>query len=80
MRRQPMVKTTMGGNQARYTVRLESELCEPGIPANMERMRMLRTIADTPDLQMCGFYPFQKFSMRHTGEMWIIELEASGPE
>lgn len=80
MRRGTMVKTTMGGNQARYSIRFESEVCEPGIQANTERMRMLRTIADTPELQMCGYYPFQKLSMRHTGEMWIIELEAIGPD
>ncbi len=80
MRRSPMVKATMGGNQARYTVKFESELCEPGVQMNTERVRMLRTLAETPELQMCGYYPFQKLSMRHTGEMWIIELEAIGPE
>lgn len=81
MRRSALNKTTMGGNQARYSVRFESELCEPGTTQyRMEQMRLLRTLADSPELQMCGFYPFQKMSVRHTGEFWLIELEAIGPE
>ena len=81
MRRSPCTKTTMGGGQDRYTLRYESEACEPGSrEARMEQMRMLRTIADTPELQICGFHPFQKMSMRHTGDCWVIELEATGSE
>ena len=81
MRRSPITKTTMGGTQVRFTLKYESEPCEPGtILARQEQMRMLRTLADSPELQLCGFYPFQKMSVRHTGDCWLIELEAIGPE
>lgn len=81
MRRSPCNKTTMGGFTARYSIRYESELCEPSTTeARMEQIRMIRTLADSPELQICGFYPFQKMSMHHTGNRWIMELEAIGPE
>lgn len=81
MRRGPVTRTTMGGGQARYSVRYESEPCEPGSKeSRMEQMRLLRTLAESPELQICGFFPFQKMSMRHTGDCWLIELEATGSE
>lgn len=81
MRRSPCSRTTLGGGQARFLQKYESENCEPGtIQARMEQISMLRTLADTPELHLCGLYPYQKFSMRHNGDCWIIELEAVGQE
>lgn len=81
MRRSPFKKTTLGGGEARYTLRYESEMCEPGTrEARMEQIRILRALADNPELHNTGLIPFQKLSMRHTGECWIIELEATGSE
>lgn len=72
---------TMGGGQSKVIVRYESESCELGSSkARMEQMRLLKTLADTAELQNCGYWPFQKMSMKHTGEVWIIELEAIGSE
>ena len=79
--RRSFTKTTLGGNETRVTVRYESERCEPGsLEARKEQIRLLRTLADSTELQNCGFHPFQKLTMKHTGESWLIELEATGPE
>jgi hypothetical protein len=79
--RRSITKATMGGNQSKTVVRYESEFCEPGTQkARMEQMRLLRTLAETPELQNCGYFAFQKMNMRHTGEVWVIELEAVGSE
>jgi hypothetical protein len=37
---------------------------------------MLREICDHPELTDCGLNPFQKLSMYHNGECWVMELEA----
>lgn len=79
--RRSFSKTTLGGNDVRVTVRYESEYCEPGTPeARREQMRLLRTLADSTELQICGFHPFQKMTMKHNGTVWLMELEATGPE
>jgi len=71
----------MGGSQFRYTQVYESEYCEEGsIQAKFQQIQMIRTLADTPELQLCGYYPFQKMSMRHNGTNWVMELEATGNE
>lgn len=81
MQRSPCNKTTLGGGQARYTVKYESDPCEPGtMQARAVQIALLRTIGETPDLQLCGLIPFQKMSIRHTGECWLVELEATGSE
>lgn len=48
--------------------------------ARAAQISLLRTISDNPELQLCGLIPFQKMNVRHTGECWIVELEAIGSD
>jgi len=77
-------KTTtvsIGGGQCRVTVSIASAPCEPGsMQARMAQVALLRSLTDNVELLNCGFSPFQKLSMRHTGDVWLIEMEAVQPE
>jgi hypothetical protein len=48
--------------------------------ARMAQVALLRSLTDNVELLNCGFSPFQKLSMRHTGDVWLIEMEAVQPE
>lgn len=81
MRRNPIVTTSLGDGNCRRTIRLTSEPCTPNtIEARMQQVQLLREFAETPEVQMCGFTFFQKMTMSHTGEVWVIELEATSSE
>jgi hypothetical protein len=73
-------KTTtvsIGGGQCRVTVVITSDPCEIGtMEARRAQVGLLRALTDNIELLNCGFKPFQKFTMRHTGEVWLVEMEA----
>lgn len=73
-------KTTtvsIGGGQCRVSVRIESEPCEiDTMEARRAQVALLRGLTDNIELLNCGFKPFQKLTMRHTGEVWLVEMEA----
>lgn len=72
---------SIGGGQCRVTVTILSEPCEFGTAvARALQVSMLRTLTDNIELMNCGFKPFQKLNMRHTGEQWVVEMEAIQPE
>lgn len=77
-------KTTtvsVGGGQCRVTVSVTSEPCEAGsMKARMAQVALLRSLTDNVELLNCGFLPFEKLTMRHTGDVWLIEMEAVQPE
>ena len=67
----------MGGNQVKHTVRYQSDPCAEGtIEYRSQQIALLRMLGQTPDLHHCGMVPFQKLSMRYTGEAWIVEMES----
>jgi len=67
----------MAGNQVKVTVKLESEPCELGsIEARKQQVELLRQLTANIELMNCGYSPFQKLTMKHTGELWLIEMEA----
>lgn len=73
-------KTTtvsVGGGQCRVTVQISSEPCEIGtMAARQAQVALLRALTDNIELMNCGFKAFEKLTMRHTGEVWLIEMEA----
>lgn len=74
-------KASMDGNRTKVTVRLESEPCENGsIEGRRQQVEMIRQLSDNIELMNCGFSPFQRLVMRHTGEAWLIEMEAVSSE
>lgn len=74
-------KSALSGNEVKVTVKLESEHCEVGsLQARMQQVEMLRQLTSNPELMNCGYAPFQRLTMRHTGEAWVIEMEAVATE
>jgi len=70
-------KVSIGGNQCRVMVRVESDPCEMGTQeARRLQVALLRAMTDNIELLNCGFLPFQKLTMKHTGDVWQIEMEA----
>ena len=73
-------KTTtvsIGGGQCRVTVAISSDPREIGtMEARQAQVGILRALTDNIELLNCGFKPFQKLTMRHTGEVWLVEMEA----
>ena len=68
---------SIGGGQCRVTVVITSEPCEQGtMAARQAQVALLRALTDNIELMNCGFLPFQKLTMRHTGEVWLVEMEA----
>ena len=71
----------MDGNRIKVTVRIESEPCENGsVQGRQQQVQLLRQLSENIELMNCGFSPFQKLNMRHTGEVWLIEMEAISAE
>lgn len=74
-------KAVMDGNRVKVTVRIESDPCENGtIEGRRQQVDLIRQLGDNIELMNCGFSPFQRLTMRHTGEAWLIEMEAISSE
>lgn len=71
--------TNLGGGQTRYTTRLEGDDCALGTQEyKFLQWELLRQIVDQPDLVQCGFLPYEKLKVFHTGQHWVAEAEAVG--
>lgn len=65
------------GSKTRHKVRIESDQCrEPPSLTRLIQNQMIEHLANVPDLLVCGPEPFQKLSMYHDGDKWVIEAEA----
>lgn len=74
-------KATMADNQVKVIVRLESDPCENGtLEGRRQQVELLKALTSNIELMNCGYSPFQKLTMRHTGEAWLIEMEAVATE
>lgn len=68
---------SLGEGRSKYKVRLESDPAPINTPLHrFVQFGMLREIVDNPELTNCGLASFQKLSMYHNGECWVMELEA----
>lgn len=64
----------------RHCVRIESDGCDEGpqsLRGRIEAFHLLRTLADVPDLLLCGTQSFERLTMRHDGQRWIVEAEST---
>jgi hypothetical protein len=74
-------KAPLGKDEAKVTVRIESEPCERNsVEARREATELLRALVSNPELLSCGYSPFQTLAMFHDGERWIVELQATSFE
>jgi hypothetical protein len=70
-------KSNLGDGQKLWTVTFTSDPCEPGTASQRAaQVSLLKTLADTPELQLCGLNFFEKMRMSHDGTNWHIVLEA----
>lgn len=70
-------RVAIGQTQARYMVTYTSnQVQENSIEARFEQDRMLKTLANQPELWNCGPVPYQKLRMYFNGGAWVMELEA----
>lgn len=70
-------KSNLGDGQKLYTVNLLSPPCE-ALDRGLQ-VSLLKSLADTPELQKCGDVYFTKLRMAHDGIQWVITMEAVGP-
>jgi hypothetical protein len=72
-----MTKVVIQDNKTRYRVTIESDECLKGSQeARVIQFLLLRSIADEPSLTACGMSDFQRMTMTHNGEKWIVECES----
>jgi len=70
-------KSNLGDGSKLWTIILSGDPTEPGsIASRASQISLLKTLADTPELQKCGDAFFTKMRMAHDGEKWSITLEA----
>lgn len=68
---------SLGGYSTRHTVKFTSLPCEKGTSEyRFYQHQMLRQISDNTDLLKCGISTFNKMSMYHDGECWVVDMEA----
>jgi hypothetical protein len=74
------VTVKKGDEDARVKVTFEGEDCpDSGVECRFQQMEMLKTIANNPELQNCGYWSFQTLKMYHSGNRWVLELSAEKP-
>lgn len=67
----------LGDSQIRARVRIEDDECLPTSQYfRMGAYRLLRTIADQPDLTACLLAPFERLTVYHNGKSWVADAEA----
>lgn len=73
-----MVKSIpVGGQKTRFLVTITSDSCQRETEeGRFWQMQLLQMMASQPDLTMCGMHPFERMKMTHTGQEWLVELEA----
>lgn len=68
----------LGAGRQRTRVTIISDPCEEtGQQSLAVRQHLLESIAYQRELTQCGFAPFQKLRLYHSGEAWVVEAEAT---
>ena len=67
----------IGTSQVRYIVTLTSDPVMAGaLDMNQKQHEMLRTLADQPEMCICGPGRFDKLRMDFNGSEWVIQMES----
>lgn len=67
----------MEDGRVKYRVRIVSDNCEPNSTlSDQMRWMLLENVTQNPSIIACGAVPFETFRMYHTGQFWVIEVEA----
>lgn len=70
-------RIVIGEGVVRYKTKLESEQCEFGThQARVVQSNVLQMITDNPSLVACGPSAFDRLSISHNGNCWVVECEA----
>jgi hypothetical protein len=70
-----------GEGQVRVMVRYEDINTASGtVECRVRQVKFLQELLDNPALLLCDLTPFQQMNMKHDGNRWIIQIEASVPK
>lgn len=77
MRRQTF-EVKVGDETVRHRTVVEDDDSVPGSDDSRTRGRQFLNsmLNDSPEILRCGYHEFQKLTMRHDGQRWVIETEA----
>lgn len=79
--RRAIAKSRVDDGHTRHSVRIEGEDCAQNThEARVLQHQMLEMLAQDVSMLACGHAPFQKMTMRHDGERWVVEAEALADE
>jgi hypothetical protein len=71
-------KIALNDHTVKIVKTFESATCVNDYEKNMQRLFMLRVIADNPELMRCGIDNFEIMKMCFKDGKWVIDLEAIG--
>jgi hypothetical protein len=71
-------KVSLGGDSFKSVVQFESEPCSKDtLASRKEQVSILKTLVDTPSLLVLGYREFEKLTMTHNGNAWVVTLEVT---
>jgi len=73
-----MKRFPVDNDHYKFVVTLSNESCTLGsMEAAKRQFELLRALIDNPQIGYCGPALFQKMKFWHSGEKWVMELEAT---
>jgi hypothetical protein len=70
-------QVSLGNKTTRFAVTIEDDETMLDSPEAAQRqIPFLKEVLACPDILLCGFNPFQKMVVTHTGTRWTIQTEA----
>jgi hypothetical protein len=76
-----LVKTIpVNETQNRYEVTITGDNClpPPTFESRQNQLRLLQACVSTPGMLDCGLLPFERLTMVHDGEKWVVTISAIG--
>jgi hypothetical protein len=68
----------VGDRLVRYRTKIIDDPSAPNSwQARLALFNLFQTFLNTPDLINCGLHTPQKMNLVHSGEAWVLELEAT---
>lgn len=77
--RKSLKRIPVGERRTRYIVTYFGETVDlelGDLDVHHKQVLMLRTLADQPELLVCGAARFQKMAMNFNGSEWVVEMQA----
>jgi hypothetical protein len=75
--RTSITRVNVDETHTRYRKVIEGNPCAQGsLESRQQQLFLLQSLSGQPELLNCGMDPFQKLTMYHNGDRWLVELEA----